>query len=80
MGSIKSDVSLDQYDWLVAFARHLVEEEDWDSRQLLHFLEKPHKWGGEFAAWREAVARGEKFSLEVYHTSMAEEASGRLWS
>jgi hypothetical protein len=39
------------HDELVAFARHMVETEDWDAKDLIAYLEKPWKWTPEREAW-----------------------------
>jgi hypothetical protein len=35
-----------------AFARHLVHEEGFDAEDLLHVIERPHRWTPEFEEWK----------------------------
>jgi hypothetical protein len=51
----KSELTLDSYQDVVSFARHLAEDKGWTAMELIHFLEKPWKWGEEFRAWAESI-------------------------
>ena len=41
----------DKYNEIVAFARHMQEEGEFDARDLIAYFEKPWKWEDERAAW-----------------------------
>jgi hypothetical protein len=41
----------ESHDEITAYARHLVEVELWDAKQLLEYLEKPWKWTAERDDW-----------------------------
>jgi len=41
----------EHHDELLAFARHMVEADDWDAQALLAYLEKPWKWTPERNVW-----------------------------
>lgn len=49
----------EDHNELVAFARHMVDEEGWDTKRLLEYLEKPWKWSDEHEAWLPSSADSE---------------------
>lgn len=55
MGSIQDWVNeLTKWeDFYVSFARHMVDEHDWDMDAVLYFFEKPHKWNKEIGQYVE---------------------------
>lgn len=41
------------HELFVGFLRHLVDDEDFDAKELVYVVEKPWKWTPEFLAWVE---------------------------
>ena len=51
------------YDNVVAFARHLVEDELWGTKELIWYLEKPWKWTDEYWAWMNVTIQSKESSI-----------------
>ena len=43
------------YTEVVAFGRHLVEEEGFDAALLIAYLEKPWHWTAEYMEWKKGL-------------------------
>lgn len=51
------------YDNVVAFARHLAEDEMWTAKELIGYLEKPWKWTDEYWAWMNVTVQDKESSI-----------------